>query len=92
MPFSPGSTMKMWPRLVRHRGAVVYMIFSLCYAALCAALMARPVYVHLTYVYLGHDLYGPAVSLSYAGLLLITVGCSIIPMMMGVRALKRLET
>ncbi len=72
-------------------GAVIYMVISLAYAGLAVMLCARPVYTHLYSVFIGRNIGGIEVWLSYAAMIIITVLFVYIPMQRGVKALENVE-
>ncbi len=72
-------------------GAIIYMIISMAYAGVTVMLCARPVYTHLYKLFLGRDIAGPEVWLSYLMMFVLMALFTYIPMKKGVGALENIE-
>jgi len=72
-------------------GGVLYMILSLLYIGIAIVLEARPVYLHFaSKIYRGVDTLWESL-IFYGILLVISVLVTLIPMQLGIRALKKID-
>lgn len=72
-------------------GAILYMMISMTFAGLAVILISRPVYIHVKQLTRA-GMYDIDNILSFGGLFLLTILFLFVPMSMGARALKKLET
>ncbi|MBI4666468.1 MAG: hypothetical protein HY751_08675 [Nitrospinae bacterium] len=73
-------------------GAIIYMIISMAYIGVAVMFVSGPVYSHLAKIYLGRETGSIAIWASYAGVLFTSGVLTIIPMRMGVAALRKMES
>jgi ABC-2 type transport system permease protein len=72
-------------------GGMIYMLLSLCFVGLTMVLAARPLYVHLRQKFLPGAVGGIEVYLCYGAIGVLCLVTTWLPMVLGRRALERLE-
>lgn len=72
-------------------GGIIYMIMSFIFIGAIVILESRPVYVHFYKKFLFYNIGGIEIYVSYVLIFIISIATTIIPMILGVKALKEME-
>jgi ABC-2 type transport system permease protein len=72
-------------------GGIIYMIMSFIFIGAIVMLESRPVYVHFYKKFLFYNIGGIEIYVSYVLIFIISIATTIIPMILGVKALKEME-